>query len=87
MTLPNLDTFMNEYAKALAEYVATSPAEYSYSPDAVPGVVAKARTAFEEGASGTGSWPNKGPSMTRACKRLGINNTFKALGAYLRGDA
>jgi len=85
-----LELFMDAYETALRGQIAAHPEEYSYGPEAIPGVVSKMRAAFREGAlkgkpSGAG-WPTQGASMKQAARAVGIKPTFKALGPYLRGE-
>jgi hypothetical protein len=85
-----LDTFMVAYEAALRGQIAKHPEEYAYGPEAIPGVVAKMRAAFRDGAQrgkpGGAGWPAKGPSMSSAARAVGVSPTYKALGPYLRGE-
>lgn len=75
-----LDKFMETYRAELIKARAEHPAEYSWPDSKFETVLARMRAAFERG-----SFLNSGRAIKATCKALGIKNTYKAIGAYLKG--
>lgn len=82
-----LARFMTEYERILRAFVKAYPERYSYGEDRVPDIVDNMRISFVEGAHSGKGWPLRTPTVDAASKALGIRLTWKALGAYLRGES
>ena len=86
--MKGLDAFMQLYAEALLSCVTADRARpeservYFYGPEGVSLVVAKMREAFAND-----SYNLDGPAIRKACRKLGIRPTRKAIRAYLETGA
>lgn len=78
----SLDAFMAIYARHLRALVRLPSLGYAYGLEAVPGVVARMRTAFAEGR-----YDLAGLAVRGTCRTLGLRPTRRAIDTYLLGQA
>ena len=74
--------FFLAYFAELADEVAKKPEAYAWAPEAAPLVARRMVRALVKGTGNKDSNP-----MRRACRKLGITHTYKAIGDYLKGGA
>lgn len=75
-----LTRFLARYERNLRALVPLRALGYAYGLDAVPGVVARMRRAFE-----TNTYSLDGDALRGTCRALGIRPTRQAINAYLQG--
>ena len=76
--MKNIDKFMEIYEKEIVKRHEENPLSYVWPIEELPKVLINVRRHVV-----SGEFIKENPSMVATCKRLRINNTYKAISTYI----